>query len=206
MEINKVSVIRSLLLIFTLALLAGCGGGSSLKTIAPLNANNVNLIFVVSPDLAYSAPGDVNPGTANLTNQGLQRSLRMASYLKKQVLGMKNVNRIYALEPMSHLQTANNYPDMASMGYIQQFAMLNQIALTSLGGYGSSLLTSNSYPLSVSYAQGTFSAVWLRRRYPVLAARGWISTTGRQQRSPGCPDHRDKLPGLLCLFGALGDH
>jgi hypothetical protein len=88
---------------------------------------------VVTPDLAYLAPGDVNPETANLTDQGLQRSLLMATYLKKQVLGGQNVNRIYALEPMTHLQTSNRYPDMAAIGYIQQFAMLNQIALTEWG-------------------------------------------------------------------------
>jgi hypothetical protein len=122
---------------------------------APLSADNLNLIFVVSPDLAYSAPGDINPATANLTNQGLQRSLLMATYLKQQVLGAKNVNRIYALEPMTHLQTANKYPDMAAMGYIQQFALLNQITLTGWGGYGSPLYTNNSYPLNVSYASGS---------------------------------------------------
>ena len=36
----------------------------------PLNAANINLIFVVSGDLAYQAAGDVSPQTANLTNQG----------------------------------------------------------------------------------------------------------------------------------------
>jgi hypothetical protein len=37
---------------------------------APLSADNINLIFVVSQDLAYQdqASGDVNPSTANLTN------------------------------------------------------------------------------------------------------------------------------------------
>jgi hypothetical protein len=119
-----------------------------------LSAANLNLIFVITPDLAYQAPGDVNPQTANLTNQGLQRSLLMATYLKTQVLGGQNVHRIYALEPMTHLQTANQYPDMAAIGYIQQFAMLNQIALTGWGGYGSPQTTVNSYPLSVTYAAG----------------------------------------------------
>ena len=63
------------LLIFSIS---GCGGGSS-PTPALLSADNINLIFVVSPDLAYQTPGDINPDTANLTNQGLQRSLRMAT-------------------------------------------------------------------------------------------------------------------------------
>ena len=65
---------------------SGCGGGSSgdsaPPTVAPLSARNINLIFVVSPDLAYHAPGDVAPSTANLTDQGLQRSLLMPTYLK----------------------------------------------------------------------------------------------------------------------------
>ena len=64
------------MLIFSLT---GCGGGSSSNTTAALSADNLNLIFVVSPDLAYSAPGDVDPDTAELTNQGLQRSLLMAT-------------------------------------------------------------------------------------------------------------------------------
>lgn len=182
---NRVSLLRSLFLVLTLTLLAGCGVGSGTKSTAPLNANNLNLIFVISPDLTFNGAGDINPNTANLTNQGLQRSLLMATYLKKQVLGTKNVNRIYALAPMTHLQTPNNYPDMASIGYIQQFAMLNQISLTSLGGYGSSLTTSNSYPLSVyRMPQGSFSAVWLRQRYPVLAARGWILPTQAAATKP----------------------
>ena len=150
---NRIPVVHSIILVLALLLLASCAGGSN--PTAPLSASNVNLIFVVSPDLAYSAPGDVNPTTANLTNQGLQRSLLMATYLKQQVLGSKNVNRIYALQPMSHLQTANNYPDMAALGYIQQFAMLNEISLTTLGGYGSPLVRGNSYPINVSYAAGS---------------------------------------------------
>ncbi len=63
--------------------LSGCGVGSSgdsaSPTVDPLSARNINLIFVVSPDLAHHAPGDVAPDTANLTGQGLQRSLLMAT-------------------------------------------------------------------------------------------------------------------------------
>jgi hypothetical protein len=42
---------------------------------APLSADNINLIFVVSQDLAFQdqASGDISPSTANLTNKGLQR-------------------------------------------------------------------------------------------------------------------------------------
>src|ERR1017187_3483007 len=128
---NKGTVVPSLFLALALTLLAGCGSSSSPPTPAPLSAGNLNLIFVVSEDLAYQASGDVNPTTANLTNQGLQRSLLMATFLQQQVLGTQNVTGIYALEPMTHLQTANNYPDMVGLETIQQFAMLNQITLSS---------------------------------------------------------------------------
>ena len=97
----------------------------------PLSAANVNLIFVVSGDLTYQAAGDVNPQTANLTDQGLYRSLLMAPYLQQNVLGTHNVTGIYALEPMTHLQTASNYPDMAALETIQQFALLNHITISS---------------------------------------------------------------------------
>ena len=137
-------------LILALTLLAGCASSSGPNPNTALSADNINLIFVVSPDLAYHASGDVDTSTANLTNQGLQRSLLMATYLKKQVLGTKNVTRIYVLEPMTHLQTANNYPDMAAIGYIQQFALLNQITLTGVGGAGSPFYTANSFPLNAS--------------------------------------------------------
>ncbi len=149
---NRISVIRSLFLILAVTLPAGCGGDSSSNPSTALSADNINLIFVVSPDLAYDPLGDINPSTSNLTNQGLQRSLLMATYLKQQVLGSMNVNRIYVLEPMAHLQTANNYPDMAAIAYIQQFAMLNQVTLTGVGGYGSPFYTANSFPLNASYA------------------------------------------------------
>ncbi len=152
---KQTSFFRLLMMILILTLLSGFSGGFSPNSNGPLDAKNLNLIFVVSPDLAYQAPGDVNPDTANLSNQGLQRSLLMATYLKQQVLGSKNVNRIYTLEAMTHLQTAKNLPDMAAMGYIQQFAMLNRIGLTGVGGYGSPLFTYNSYPLAASYGSNS---------------------------------------------------
>ena len=145
MDTKKISVIWSLLLILALMLLAGCGGDS--ETTGPLSADNINLIFVVSPDLANDPLGDINPTTANLNNQGLQRSLLMGTYLKERLLGTNNVTGISVLEPMTHLQTLNNYPDMAAIGFIQQFALLNQITL--LG------TTANSYPLNAAYAQGS---------------------------------------------------
>ena len=156
---HKVTIPRALFLVLplTLTLLAGCGGSSGSKaappaTPAPLSAANLNLIFVVSEDLAYQASGDVNPDTANLTNQGLQRSLRMATFLKRRVLGWKNVTGVYTLEPMTHLQTAGDYPDMAAPETVQQFALLNQITLSSALPPQFIPYTGNSYPLNASYA------------------------------------------------------
>ena len=142
-------------MVLALTLLAGCSGGSgsSPNSTAPLSADNLNLIFVVSPDLAYQTPGDINPVTANLTSQGLQRSLLMATYLKQQVLGTNNVTDIYVLAPMTHLQTANNYPDMAAIWYIQQFALLNQITLPV--DKNGTTYTANSYLINAAYAPGS---------------------------------------------------
>ncbi len=131
-------------------------GGSAVNLVVssgplPLSASNLNLIFVVSADLAYQAAGDVNPQTANLTNQGLNRSLLMATYLQQNVLGSDNVTGIYALEPMTHLQTTSNYPDMAGLETIQQFALLNHITISSAPN-GATPLPGNSFPLNASYA------------------------------------------------------
>ena len=141
----------SLILVLALALLEGCGC-SSPPAHAPLSASNLNLIFVVSEDLSYNAAGDINPSTANFTNRGLQRSLLMGNFLHERVLGGSNVTGIYALEPMTHLQTANHYPDLVALETIQQFAMLNQITLMS---GGNPLYTGNSFPIQASYASGS---------------------------------------------------
>lgn len=155
---SRTLLTRALVLALSLASIAGCqpasGAGSGSGSPAPLSADAINLVFVSTPDLAFQGPGDVNPDTANLTSQGLQRSLLMATYLKERVLGGKNVSRIFALAPMTHPQTAHAYPDMAAIGYIEQFAMLNQVSLTGLGGYGSIPYTANSYPMAVSYGAG----------------------------------------------------
>ena len=155
MQLYKITVVWPLCLLLALTLLAGCGGSSGANatassTPAPLSARDLNLIFVVSEDLAYQASGDVNPSTANLTDRGLQRSLQMATFLRQHVLGRKNVTGIYALEPMTHLQTTSNYPDMAAPETIQQFALLNRITLSGDGA----TYTGNSYPLNASYASG----------------------------------------------------
>jgi len=73
------------------------------------------------------------------------------------VLGMQNVTEIYALEPMTHLQTANNYPDMVGLETIQQFAMLNQVTLSS-DPQGGTPYAGQSYPINASYAAGPLPA------------------------------------------------
>ena len=93
---------RSLPVLFLL-LFCGCGGtgnGSTPAPVtpAPLSAANINLIFVVSEDLNYQASGDgdLNQSTGNLTSQGLQRSLLMAPFLQKNVLGGNKVTDLRA--------------------------------------------------------------------------------------------------------------
>lgn len=150
---DKTSALWLLLLVLALALLAGCSS-SGPPTPAALSDRNLNLIFVVSEDLAYHAAGDVNPKTANLTDQGLQRSLSMATFLAQQVLAGENVTAIYAIEPMTHLQTMNNYPDMVAPETIQQFALLNQVTLS--GDPKSGIpYSGHSFPLNASYSSAS---------------------------------------------------
>jgi len=186
----KITVVWPLCLILALALLAGLDGSfganaTAASTPAPLRARDLNLIFVVSEDLAYQAPGDVNPATANLTNRGLQRSLRMAKFLRRHVLGRKNVTGIYVLEPMTHLQTASNYPDMAAPETIQQFALLNHITLSSALPPDYFPYTGNSYPLNASYAPGSVPPPeLLSRLHTARIARVSISTTTKTTTKP----------------------
>ena len=140
-----------------LLLFCGCGAtGSTPAPLAPapLSAANINLIFVVSEDLTNNAAGDVNASTANLTSQGLQRTLLMAPFLQQNVLGGNNVTGLYALEPMTHLQTAKQYPDMVALETVQQFALLNQITMSS-NGEGLNQITGYSYPINASYVAGS---------------------------------------------------
>jgi len=150
--ISKKSIFVAVCLVGGLALLAmaGCGAVIPLSSTTTLGSGNINMIFVVPPDVANDPLGDINASTGNLSNQGLQRSLMMATYLKQQLLGSNNVSGIYALQPMSHLQTARQLPDMAALGFIQQFALLNQT--TVLG------TTANSFPINVAYLPGDVPA------------------------------------------------
>ncbi len=131
----------------------GCRTSSSanLTPPAPLSAQDVNLIFVVTEDLKHHATKDINQATANLTNQGLQRTLLLATFLKQNVLGGNPVTAVYALEPMTHLQTADQYPDMVPLTTVQQFAMLNQVSATI---NGKPPVSGNSFPIYASYADG----------------------------------------------------
>ena len=138
-------------LVLALAMLAGCGGSQQPNppSPAPLSADNLNLIFVVTEDLNHKASGDMNLETANLTGRGLQRALMMGSFLQEKVLGGQKAQGIFALQPMTHLQTGQQYPDMVPLETIQQFAMLNQITLW----HGPNLpVGANSFPVNVSYA------------------------------------------------------
>ncbi len=132
-------------------MLPACRSGSAPAGVAgALSPDDINLIFVVSPDLDHQTAGDVSAASGNLTPQGLQRSLQLAGYLKHQVLGDRNVTRISALQPMTHPQTASAYPDLTPLAYIQQFALLNETWLTSTGGYNSPLYLGYSSPINTS--------------------------------------------------------
>lgn len=133
--VNRPAPVLLFFALLTLVLHAGCGGSAqpdppAPPAPAPLSASNLNLIFVASEELAYAAPGDIDRTTANLTDRGLQRSLLLASFLKKNVLGKENVSAIYTLQPMTHLQTTGHYPDMVPLETMQQFAAMNQITLS----------------------------------------------------------------------------
>ncbi len=152
--VNRSAPVFLFFALLTLVVLAGCGGSAqpdppTPPAPTPLSASNLNLIFVVSEDLAYAAPGDLNPRTANLTDRGLQRSLLLASFLKTNVLGNTNVSGIYALEPMTHLQTSAHYPDMVALETMQQFAAMNQVTLSYPGQQA---ITAYSYPINASYS------------------------------------------------------
>jgi hypothetical protein len=154
----KTATVWLTLLVCAVTMLVACGGSSAPQPgsgPAPLNAANTNLIFVVSEDVAYQTSGDVSAKTGNLTSQGLQRSLLLGSFVRSHLLGMQNVTRVYALQPMTHLQTTGNYPDMAALETAQNFGLLNQV---SLFAPSEPIYTGNSYPLNVSYGSNSVPA------------------------------------------------
>lgn len=173
----------ALLLAAALPFLWGCGGPQSYTPLqpntpptpapVPLAAGNVNLIFVVSDDLLYQGTGDIHADTANLTAQGLQRTLLLAPYLQQNVLGYNNVTAIYALEPMTHLQTSGSYPDMSALETVQQFALMNQFTMMSpYPDMGSA--TGNSFPINTSYFPGSQPGIVIAPSslYPCPACQG----------------------------------
>jgi hypothetical protein len=112
-------------------------------------SGQMNLIFVVSDDLAYQSSGDVNPNTANLTSQGLQRSLLLGTYLE-QLVQSTNVNGIYVLIPMTHPQTANNDPDLVSAETVEQFAALTPVTMSTMYPDYGSPYSVGGFPLNSS--------------------------------------------------------
>ena len=142
-------------ILFSAIFLGGClSGHSFLPLVAnpnPPSAKNLNLIFVVSEDLTYNLPGDIDSTTANMTNTGLERALMMDTFLYQYVMQSQNVTGIYALEPVTHLQTAAKLPDMAGLETVQQFAVLNQITLSSDTSNGDPYAGQN-FPVNASYS------------------------------------------------------
>ena len=180
MVMNRLAVGWHLLALASV-LLAGCGGSSTaaVPNPVPLSADNINLVFVVSEDVAYQATGDIDPTTSNLTNRGLARSLEMSRFLRDSVLGRRNVTRIYALEPMTHLQAPGNHPDLVPAETVQQFALSNQITLSSVKPPQYIPFTGNSYPLNASYAEG-YPAGWPLLHSTAKIAKVSTSKTRRE--------------------------
>lgn len=145
-------IVLTVLIILSLSL-SGCSSNSTATADAPsgpsaplLDSAATNLVFVVTPDLSNNN-GDININTANLTNQGLQRAIKLGTWLHTSLLNSANVRGIYALEPATRLQTANNYPDLVPLEIIEQFALLNQ--------YTENVpqpVTGDSFPVGVSYS------------------------------------------------------
>jgi hypothetical protein len=139
------AVVIGAAVLFALYYFSGHSGGSHQQP----QSGPINLIFVVSEDLAYQSQGDVNADTANLTSRGLERSLLMGTYLH-QLVGGTSVNGIYVLAPATHLQTANSYPDMAAVEAVEQFALLTPVTMSTIyPGYGSPF-TTTGYPINAT--------------------------------------------------------
>ncbi len=147
MRFEKTIFIMAASIILSLAV-AGCGNGPSSCS---LSSANINLIFVVSQDVTHN-DGDINPDTANLNTRGLQRAISLGAYLHSTLLNQASVNGIYVLEPATHLQTANNYPDLVPLETVEHFAMLNQYSITSASTTpAATTFTANSFPVNICY-------------------------------------------------------
>ena len=95
--------------------LCGAGGHRAIPK-SRTARENLNLIFVPS--------ADQNPATGDLSNEGLDRSLRLGEYLRN-LINWPSVRGIYSLKPASHLvgPDARN-PDFAPLETIEQFSLL----------------------------------------------------------------------------------
>jgi hypothetical protein len=134
---------------------AGCGDSDNTSP-SRLSSANINLIFVVSQDLGHN-DGDIDLDTANLNTRGLQRVISLATYLHSTLLNQASVNGIYVLEPATHLQTANNYPDLVPLEAVEQFAVLNQYSIDSPTPAPAATFSfsSNSFPINVCYTRAS---------------------------------------------------
>ena len=122
---------------------------------SPLSSANINLIFVVSQDLTHN-DGDINPDTANLNTRGLQRAISLGTYLHSTLLNQAGVNGIYVLEPATHPQTENNYPDLVPLETVEHFAMLNQYSITSAPSTpAATTFSGNSFPVNDCYTSAS---------------------------------------------------
>jgi hypothetical protein len=79
MMTNKMAVVWSLFLGLALTLLAGCGSSGTFPNPPALLTGNVNLVFVVSQDVAYSATHKVLLGMTFQQNPLIVNAL-LASY------------------------------------------------------------------------------------------------------------------------------
>jgi len=82
---------------------------------------------------------------------------------------------------MTHLQAANDYPDMASLETIQQFAMLNQISLTD---GNNPPVTANSYPIFTSYSADSVPTGVAPPVFPARLAKVLTSPTRTKTTKP----------------------
>ena len=164
-------------LFLSLSLLSGCGGTS--RTNAPVSnpgqliAANLNLIFVVSPDVAYQTSGDVDPRTANLT-------IRAASVASNcdvpSKAGAGDKERQRNLRARAHDPFATRPVILGGARAIQQFALMNQTTLSSDLVGGTPYSGQNS-PINASYAPGSVPGGVLRQASTAPLAKVLISMT-----------------------------
>ena len=129
----------------------------------------------------------------------------MATFLNQKVLGTKNVTAIYTLEPMTHVQTASELPDMAAFETMQQFAMLNQMTLSEVG---KTPYTANSYSLNASYGPGSVpvGVATPNPLFPCPDCQGLdFNDQANNNESLVSGIIKANAPGLLRFLGAVGD-